>query len=116
MAHCQADPGVVRLPAMDLRSFCAVVAAAPAVISVDGAIVHAAVALQRPTVALFGPTDATIWFPYTRFGPYRVVSAAGHPAQHRLAECQQAGCMRAVTPERVEQALLEVLTPVPEAR
>lgn len=116
MARCGSDRGVVRLPPMDLRAFVAVIAAAPAVVSVDGAVVHAAVALQRPTVALFGPTDAAIWFPYTSFGPYRVVSAPAHPAYHTLSQCQQERCMRAVTPERVEQALLDVLAPVGEAR
>ena len=116
MTRCHTDGGVVRLPAMDLRAFVAVMAAVPAVISVDGAVVHAAVALQRPTVALFGPTDAAIWFPYTSFGPYRVVGAPAHPAHHTLSQCQQERCMRTVRPEHVERALLDVLAPVGETR
>jgi ADP-heptose:LPS heptosyltransferase len=52
-----------------------VMAAAAAVVSVDGALVHAAVGLGRPTLALFGPTDARVWFPYGEFGPYRVLQA-----------------------------------------
>jgi len=35
-----------------------------AVVTVDGAIAHAAVALGRPTLALFGPTEPDVWFPY----------------------------------------------------
>lgn len=64
-----------RLPVLPLRDLLGVVAAADRVVSVDGGIVHCSVALERPTLALFGPTDASIWFPYERFGPYRVLRA-----------------------------------------
>ena len=91
-----------------LRQFLSLIAAARAVVTVDGAVAHAAVALGRPTVALFGPTDPTVWFPYAPFGPYRVVHA-----RTRCGACAgRAGahdCMRAIDVESVLAALRAVL-------
>jgi ADP-heptose:LPS heptosyltransferase len=99
--------GLPLFAAMPLREFLGVVAAATAVVAVDGAVVHAAVALGRPTVALFGPTDAGVWFPYERFGAFRVLRAAaacgpcsGRPGAHR--------CMAALAPGAVRTALAGV--------
>jgi ADP-heptose:LPS heptosyltransferase len=106
--HAAAASGLPCLPPVDLRRFLAIVAAARAVVSVDGAIVHAAVALGRPTVALFGPTDAAVWFPYGGFGPYCVLRAAA-----ACAPCNAGAgphtCMAALEPARVLAALDSVL-------
>lgn len=102
------DSGVVLLPPLPWRDFCAILARARGVVSVDGGTVHAAVALERPTVALFGPTDAGVWFPYARFGPYRVLDAGPECARTPLAACSQA-CMSRILPEQVEATLLELL-------
>lgn len=76
------EPRLRRLPVMPLRELLGVLAAADRVVAVDGGIVHCSVALQRPTLALFGPTDASIWFPYASLGPYRVLRA-----HHDCAAC-----------------------------
>lgn len=76
-AVAQRAPRVRCLPILELRELLAVLAAADAVVGVDGGIVHCSVALHRPTLALFGPTDAAVWFPYEAFGPYRVLRAPG---------------------------------------
>ncbi len=107
-AVARAVPGVRLLPPAGLREFLGLVAAARAVVTVDGAVAHAAVALGRPTVALFGPTDPAVWFPYAAFGPYRVVHArtrceacAGGTGAH--------DCMGAISVESVLAALRAVV-------
>ena len=65
--------GIHRLPSMPLRALLGFVAAADAVLTVDGAIAHCSVALGTPTLALFGPTIPSIWFPYACYGPFRVL-------------------------------------------
>jgi ADP-heptose:LPS heptosyltransferase len=49
---------------------------------------HAAVAMRIPTVALFGPTDPRLWFPYERLGPYRVLATrpACHPCHRHTCD------------------------------
>ena len=89
------------LPALPLREVLGVMATAAAVVSVDGALVHAAVGLGTPTVALFGPTDPRIWFPYADFGPYRVVrgrvdSGAGHASMENLAPASVLAALQSV--------------------
>jgi len=66
-------PGVDVLPRLDLRPLLAVLSRIRLYVGNDGGILHASVALGRPTVGLFGPTDPAIWFPYASWGPYRVL-------------------------------------------
>jgi len=78
------------------------------VVSVDGGILHCSVALERPTVGLFGPTDASIWFPYERFGPYRVLHLGTVEARPD-PQTRREGCLAAIEPAQVERCLDEVL-------
>ncbi|NIR43197.1 MAG: glycosyltransferase family 9 protein [Gemmatimonadetes bacterium] len=61
------------LPALDLRTLIALLAGADLYVGNDSGILHCAVALRTPTVGIFGPTEDDVWFPYERWGPYRVV-------------------------------------------
>jgi heptosyltransferase-1 len=69
----------------------------------DSGPMHLAVAMQRPVVAIFGPTDA-LWI-----GPYgrsNAVAQAGLPCSpcylRRVSRCPNGhACMRDVTPQRV---------------
>jgi ADP-heptose:LPS heptosyltransferase len=81
------------LPPLPLRAALAVAASAAVVITVDGGLMHAAVAMQVPTVALFGPTDPQLWFPYEALGPYRVL--ATRPVCHpcHLQVCPEFVCL-----------------------
>ena len=73
--------GLPATPQLDLAELLALVAACRLYIGNDGGVLHCAVALRRPTLGLFGPTDPDIWFPYARFGPYRVLRGSdGGPA------------------------------------
>jgi ADP-heptose:LPS heptosyltransferase len=94
-----------RLGPMPLRELLAIAAGAAAVVSVDGAVAHAGVALGRPTVALFGPTDPGIWFPYEGFGPYRVLHAGVDCGACDRVACPERRCMRGLDPQAVLQAV-----------
>ena len=85
------------------------------VLGLDSGALHLAVAVDTPTIHLFGPTDPTL------FGPW------GDPAQHRVIRtvldlpCQPCGvldfrrqfwrggyCMRSITPEQVLNAATDM--------
>ena len=80
---------------------------ASAVLGLDSGPLHLAAALQKPGVALFGPTDPA------RNGPYgstiRVLRSADAVTSYkRLPEVDPS--MLALTPAEVDKALLEVLS------
>ncbi len=62
------------LPVLPLTVVLDVVAAAAGLVTVDGGVMHAAVGLGTPVLALFGPTDPRIWFPYEGAGPFAVLA------------------------------------------
>ena len=73
-AIAEASSGDVQvLPVLDLRELLALLANATLYMGNDGGILHCAVALQVPTVGILGPTEDDVWFPYSRWGPYRIV-------------------------------------------
>jgi heptosyltransferase-1 len=71
---------------------------ASAVVGVDSGPLHLAAALNRPGVAIFGPTDPA------RNGPYgtsiRVLRSEGASTSYKR-DPGMAACMQAITPERV---------------
>lgn len=107
-AAAHAVPGTPVVPALEWREFLGFLQHARAVVTVDGAVTHAAVALGRPTVALFGPTDPAVWFPYANFGPYRVVHA-GPGCPGCTARGAAHDCMARIAPETVHAAVAAVL-------
>jgi ADP-heptose:LPS heptosyltransferase len=68
---CNGD--VVALPVLELSPLLALLANASLYVGNDGGILHCAVALRVPTVGMMGPTEDDVWFPYARWGPYRIV-------------------------------------------
>jgi len=74
-----------------------------AVIGVDTGLLHMAVALDRPTVGLFG---ASAWRCFVR-KPNFVWVAKEFPCSpcQRHPTCKNVDCMRAITPEDVERAV-----------
>jgi ADP-heptose:LPS heptosyltransferase len=97
------------LPALPLPEALRLVGSARLVICVDGGIMHAAVGMGRPTLALFGPTDPAIWFPYEGLGPYRVLCTrpACHPC-HRH-DCGAFICLPDLSGRQVAMAAVELL-------
>ncbi len=97
------------LPVLPLEQVARLVGAARLVISVDGGIVHTAVAMGRPTLALYGPTDPAIWFPYEDLGPYRVLCT--HPACHPCDRhtCPEFVCLPELAADLVAETAGEML-------
>ncbi len=111
-----AVPGVQALPVLPLRALLGWIAAADAIVAVDGGIVHASVGLGRPTLALFGPTSPQIWFPYEPFGPFRVLHAGVDCSACDRMQCPSQACMAALTVQDVETNLLQLVHGLPAAR
>ena len=68
-----AQAGARFLPELNIPELSALLPAAALYVGNDGGVLHMAVAHRIPTVGLFGPTEPEIWFPYTQWGPYRVL-------------------------------------------
>jgi ADP-heptose:LPS heptosyltransferase len=89
------------LPPLPLVDVLDVLAASSGLISVDGGVMHAAVGLQVPTLALFGPTDPRLWFPYGADGRFRVLATKPlcHPCD--LHDCGAFICLPELSPSAV---------------
>lgn len=97
------------LPALPLPAALAMTGGARALVTVDGGIMHAAVGCDVPVVALFGPTDPDIWFPYTAAGPYRVLARAPHCHPCDLHQCPAFVCLPELQPTAVWGQLQDLL-------
>jgi len=89
------------LPPLPLADALRVVAGAGRVVSADGGIMHAAVAMGVPTVALFGPTDPALWFPYERLGPFRVLATRPPCSPCHRHTCDAFICLPDLHPDAV---------------
>jgi len=92
------------LPALPLADVLDLLAASTGLITVDGGVMHAAVGLRVPTLALFGPTDPRLWFPYEASGPFRVLATRPtcHPCD--LHACDAFVCLPDLSPVEVVAA------------
>lgn len=101
------------LPSLALSEVLAVTARARALVTADGGVMHAAVGLDVPTLALFGPTDPDIWFPYVGTGAFQVLARAPqcHPCD--LHECGAFICLPDLEPAVVRESLDALLAQSP---
>jgi lipopolysaccharide heptosyltransferase II len=105
-----APEAVSILPPAALRTVASVIASCDAAVANDGGIMHMAVALGRPTVGVFGPTEPDIWFPYEGKGPYAVVTHALACAPCHRHSCEHVECLADIAPEEVFARLEGVLS------
>ena len=63
------------LQVLSLPQVLGIISRSALLVSVDGGVMHTGVGLGVPTVALFGPTDPKLWFPYSDSGPFRVLTS-----------------------------------------
>jgi ADP-heptose:LPS heptosyltransferase len=108
IAEGMSGSGVQALPELELPEVLDRLAGAAGLVTVDGGIMHAAVALRVPTLALFGPTDPGLWFPYEASGPFRVL--ATRPACHpcHLHACPAFVCLPELQPGAVADAAVDL--------
>ena len=107
--RAEAGARVRVLPFLPLRKIAAVLASCDGVVANDGGLMHLAVAIGRPTVAVFGPTEPDIWFPYEGKGPFALVSRLMDCAPCHRHRCESVECLEGITPEEVLGRLREVL-------
>ncbi len=103
------------LPSMELPAVKNLLAQASGLISVDGGVMHMGVALGIATLGLFGPTDPSIWFPYEKMGPYRVLLHKPHCHPCDLHECGNFICLPELSVAQVATAARELFGSQPRS-
>jgi len=107
--RAEAGSAVRVLPFQPLRTIASVLASCDAVVANDGGIMHLAIAIGRPTVAVFGPTEPDIWFPYEGRGPFALVSRRMDCAPCHKHRCESVECLESIKPGEVLGRVQEVL-------
>jgi ADP-heptose:LPS heptosyltransferase len=97
------------LPPLPLDELLALVAEASVYVGNDGGVLHCAVGLGVPCVAVFGPTEPDIWFPHATLGPQRVVLQEVPCRPCHLHTCAHLTCLRTLPASTVQEAVREVL-------
>ena len=87
----------------------ALIARAAAVVSNDSGLLHIASALNRPVVALYGPTDPGHAPPFSDVAQAIYLNIDCAPCRQRECPLQHHKCMRDMLPEQVWQALKPML-------
>lgn len=105
----QSEARAALLPPLSLRQVSSVLSGAGAVVANDGGILHLAVALGRPTVGIFGPTETDIWFPYDGRTSVRLAYREIPCRPCHRHECGHRSCLTELPPESVWSALEEVM-------
>lgn len=96
------------LPTLPIRTVAAVLSRCGLVVANDGGIMHLSVALGRPTVGVFGPTEPDIWFPYCDMGPFALATINAECAPCHMHRCDNMECMRGLEPRKVFDRIMEV--------
>lgn len=104
-----AEDAVAILPIQTLRVVASIISSCSAVVANDGGIMHMAVALGRPTVGIFGPTEPDVWFPYEGKGPFALVTHMRECAPCHKHSCESLACLADIAPEEVLTRVEEVI-------
>jgi heptosyltransferase-3 len=110
MERSESNDHMVALPVMPIRSLASLLLHCDAIVANDGGVMHLSVALGRPTVGVFGPTEPDIWFPYEDYGPFAVATLDAECAPCHKHECTDPKCLDRLAPEIVYQRLEDVLS------
>ncbi len=108
VVSCSAT-GACILPLQPLRVLASVLHNVDCVIANDGGVLHMSVALGKPTVGIFGPTEPDIWFPYEGKGPFELISRHEECAPCHRHECDDMKCLDRIEPEDVFQGFERVM-------
>lgn len=99
------------IPTLGIRTVAGLMSHLDAMIVCDGGIMHLAVALGVPTVAVFGSSEPDIWFPYDGLGPFRsaVREMSCRPCHEHTCPLGHNGCLNDLSAETVFDLLENVL-------
>jgi heptosyltransferase-2 len=107
-------PDVISLAgATSLAEAIALIAQAGAVVSNDSGLLHIASALNRPVVALYGPTDPGHAPPFSDIATSIYLNLSCAPCRQRECPLLHHKCMRDMLPAQVWQALQPMLPVLP---
>jgi heptosyltransferase-2 len=98
--------------ATSLAEAVALIAHASAVVSNDSGLLHIASALNRPVVAIYGPTDPGHAPPFSDVAASISLRLECAPCKQRECPLGHHGCMQKVAPQQVWQTLQPMLTPI----
>lgn len=87
----------------------ALIAKADAVVSNDSGLLHIASALNRPIVAMYGPTDPDHAPPFSDIAESIYLHLDCAPCKQRECPLSHHHCMRQITPDRVWESLAPML-------
>lgn len=93
-----------------LQEVGALIESCDVVVTADTGALHIALALNKPVVALFGPTDPKLWGPLT--GTFKVlINDELHCLACRKRRCPKPDqyCMSGIEPVRVKKAIFELI-------
>jgi heptosyltransferase-2 len=103
-------PAVIDLTgATTLAQAIALIARADAVVSNDSGLLHIASGLNRPVLALYGPTDPAHAPPFSDVATSLYLGLSCAPCRQRECPLQHHKCMRDMLPEQVWHALQPML-------
>ena len=94
---------------LKLRELMAALAAAAAYVGNDGGPAHVSAGLGVATVAVFGPSEPDIWFPYEAGKRAACVYAESECRPCHLHFCEHVNCLKAVKAERVCSRVMELV-------
>jgi len=95
--------------ATSLAEAIALIAVSGAVVANDSGLLHIASALNRPVVALYGPTDPDHAPPFSDLAASISLRLACAPCKQRECPLGHQDCMVKLTPQRVWQSLQPML-------
>jgi ADP-heptose:LPS heptosyltransferase len=98
------------LDSLDLRELIALISRAQIFVGNDSGPTHIAAALERPTVVVFGASNAEHWSPWKT--PYRLIrhdASSDSPASAPRDDSPDHGDIFAVTREEVRDACISLL-------
>ncbi len=109
-ADAPSAPAVFNLAgATSLAEAIALIAVSGAVVANDSGLLHIASALNRPVVALYGPTDPDHAPPFSDLAASISLRLACAPCKQRECPLGHQDCMVKLTPQRVWQSLQPML-------
>ncbi|MYN09764.1 lipopolysaccharide heptosyltransferase II [Pseudoduganella aquatica] len=98
--------------ATSLAEAVALIARAGAVVSNDSGLLHIASALNRPVVAIYGPTDPGHAPPFSDVAASISLRLECAPCKQRECPLGHQDCMQKIAPQQVWQTLQPMLTPI----
>lgn len=103
-------PGAYVIEGLALRELMKVLSVGAAYVGNDGGPTHVSAALGTPTVAVFGPSEPDIWFPYEAGGRAVCVHEKVDCRPCHLHFCEHVNCLERIDAPRVFSKVMELVS------